>query len=34
MLKRLLIGVTLAGLSILIVQAIPDLKRYMKIRKM
>ena len=34
MLKRLLIVVAMAGLAVLIYQAIPDIRRYMKIRDM
>ncbi len=34
MLKRLLAGALLIGLTVLIVTAIPDLKRYLKIRSM
>jgi hypothetical protein len=34
MLKRLLATAALVGLAVLIYQAIPDIKRYLKIRKM
>ncbi|MFL6056573.1 MAG: DUF6893 family small protein [Actinoallomurus sp.] len=38
MLKRLLVGTAVAaaltGLSVLFVQSLPDIKRYMKIRRM
>jgi hypothetical protein len=34
MLKRLLATAALVGLAVLIYQSIPDIKRYMKIRKM
>jgi hypothetical protein len=32
MLKRLLIGAALAGLAVLVVTAMPDIRRYWKIR--
>lgn len=34
MLKRLLIGVTVAALTVMIVRSVPDLQRYRKIRSM
>jgi hypothetical protein len=34
MLKRVLTGAVLIGLAVLVITAIPDLKRYLKIRNM
>jgi len=34
MLKRLLIGVAVATLTVLVIKAVPDLRRYQKIRNM
>ena len=34
MMKRLLIGVTVAGIAVLVVQSMPDIRRYRKIRSM
>jgi hypothetical protein len=34
MLKRLVVGAILAGLAALVVQSLPDLVRYLKIRAM
>jgi uncharacterized protein DUF6893 len=34
MLKRVIIGLALVGLAVLIVRSAPDIKRYVKIKKM
>ena len=34
MLKRLFIGATVVGISVLVVRSVPDIKRYLKIRRM
>lgn len=34
MLKRVLAGAVLAGLTVLIYQSLPDIKRYLRIRAM
>ncbi|MDP9870131.1 MULTISPECIES: DUF6893 family small protein [Streptosporangium] len=34
MLKRLIVGALVAGVAVLVVQSIPDIKRYLRIRKM
>jgi hypothetical protein len=34
MVKRLMAAVALVGLAVLVYQSIPDIKRYLKIRKM
>jgi hypothetical protein len=34
MLKRLLIGAAVVGISVLVVRSVPDIKRYVKIRRM
>lgn len=34
MLKRLIIGALLVGVAALVVQSIPDIRRYLRIRKM
>jgi hypothetical protein len=34
MVKRLLAGVAVAGLAVLVVTSMPDIRRYLKIRKM
>lgn len=34
MLKRLIIGLALVGLAVLVVRSVPDVKRYIKIKKM
>ncbi|MFB9708669.1 DUF6893 family small protein [Streptosporangium sandarakinum] len=34
MLRRLFVGAVLVGIGVLVYQSIPDLKRYMRIRRM
>ncbi|WP_410050325.1 DUF6893 family small protein [Actinomadura sp. HBU206391] len=34
MLKRVLVGATVAGITVLVVRSLPELRRYIKIRRM
>ncbi|MFJ2033722.1 DUF6893 family small protein [Streptosporangium sp. NPDC087985] len=34
MVKRLIVGALLVGVGVLVVQSIPDIRRYLRIRKM